>query len=384
MNNSEVCFTFLHNRQRQSARGSNLYWKTNPNNSRTLFSYGSHWCVAHKTGATVCVNVDRRSVTTNRHQSLLLRALRGQPEIRVAWFSQAIIRWGLGLLGNWYRVFGNDPSSLRVLDSAPDEYRSGSFWVRANEPNGPRFANPDESAGADDLPSTIAGGSLSVYYTGETTDSGAYRKMGWSYHRAGATVYQCGRERFLFSADEGQYFCVLLDSRRVDTVDDAIADLRPRVVQEYVRRFDKVPVRQGEFFFLPIQDYLTMYSGDFYLSRFPGLVQGSSAQQQRALRKINGAEDALVERQAIPNVDSRATRHVAGRACIHPRVLGALSVRDGEPVALVSGTVRHDSRRGRGRAEHAPVKLGDIWHVVFRNTAREAFSITQFGGMGWD
>lgn len=77
MNNSTVSHNFAHNSQ-TGKNGSNLFYEHNSNGSRTIYSYGYHFGIAHipePNSNTVYITLDRYSNSTSRHVSHVLRAI---------------------------------------------------------------------------------------------------------------------------------------------------------------------------------------------------------------------------------------------------------------------------------------------------------------------
>lgn len=77
MNNSQVSHNFAHNSQ-TGLNGSNLFYEHNANGSRTIYSYGHHFGIAHIPEAdsnTVYFTLNNYSNTTAKHISHVRRAI---------------------------------------------------------------------------------------------------------------------------------------------------------------------------------------------------------------------------------------------------------------------------------------------------------------------
>lgn len=324
MNNTDLVHSFLNPTPRQltrgGARGSNLFWERNAW-GRVLYSYSKHWTLAaiNDDDGRVLVNVDRRSVTTNRHQQLLLRAAREATKV----FASETLLNALG-------------SSVRTLAADPDCIIADAQDFSASSPSMPAVEKDQWVA-----PATWIGGAR--WWVPDSEESGT-----WHFHRAGSVVIRVADADWLFSTDEGQYFGVQLP-RAVASVAEAFVSLRPEGWGTEPLPGER---RQGEWFFAP-----------------------ATGVDVKIL-------DRLRRRAALPNLDSRATRHVANRFvpiadCPWTRP------RCPQVVGYVSGKVYHQSRRAWRGPEHATVDLGDTWHVVAVNRAFRSLSLTRFG-LGWD
>lgn len=77
MNNSTIAHNFAHNSQ-TGKNGSNLFYEHNPNGSRTIYSYGYHFGIAHIPNAqsnTVYFTMASYSNTTAKHINHVWRAV---------------------------------------------------------------------------------------------------------------------------------------------------------------------------------------------------------------------------------------------------------------------------------------------------------------------
>ena len=77
MNNSQVSHNFAHNSQ-TGLNGSNLFYEHNTDGSRTIYSYGYHFAIAHiptPESNTVYFTMDNYSNTTSKHISHVRRAI---------------------------------------------------------------------------------------------------------------------------------------------------------------------------------------------------------------------------------------------------------------------------------------------------------------------
>lgn len=77
MNNSQVSHNFAHNSQ-TGLNGSNLFYEHNANGSRTIYSYGHHFGIAHipePNSNTVYMTMDNYSNTTAKHINHVWRAI---------------------------------------------------------------------------------------------------------------------------------------------------------------------------------------------------------------------------------------------------------------------------------------------------------------------
>jgi len=77
MNNSQVSHNFAHNSQ-TGLNGSNLFYEHNANGSRTIYSYGHHFGIAHiptPESETVYFTMDNYSNTTAKHINHVWRAI---------------------------------------------------------------------------------------------------------------------------------------------------------------------------------------------------------------------------------------------------------------------------------------------------------------------
>lgn len=77
MNNSQIAHNFAHNSQ-TGKNGSNLFFEHNSDGSRTIYSYGYHFGIAHiptPESETVYFTLNNYSNTTSKHRSHVRRAI---------------------------------------------------------------------------------------------------------------------------------------------------------------------------------------------------------------------------------------------------------------------------------------------------------------------
>jgi hypothetical protein len=157
------------------------------------------------------------------------------------------------------------------------------------------------------------------------------------YHRIGGAVLEQNKKYYLCAMDEGSYFISLLP-KRVKTVQEAFDSLKPKIVRDietadFGRNTVHIEVkRQGEWFFIPSPAGISIKEKDFEKSA------------------------------ALPSADSSSNLHI----CTRLKKIGKKY--------FVKGIVRHRNPQTNRRADHKPVKLGDVIHQAVCNTAKGNWS----------
>lgn len=237
-------------------------------------------------------------------------------------------------------------------------------------------------------------------------------------HHLGASLVRYKHRRFLSSIDNSskrhQYFLVELQSRRVNTVENAFRDLGKNLTDEQWERYRLGEIkRQGEYFLEPHPDLTTRElkkkaKVHKIKRRVPNIIslvpktphwKNSVKEATRRFRSTGSHEEGVdpdcikvmkfgdvryyVQINAeYPNMTIPENAFVKGRALFtveHPQLLNQfdLSGGNGNPHTardfietpdgnFIRGTLRHD--------EHKMVSMGNTWHQVFVNTARGSWS----------
>ncbi len=81
-------------------------------------------------------------------------------------------------------------------------------------------------------------------------DDGKIREK--SYHRAGSMLMKCEGASYICGQDEDTYFVSKLKTNPKN-VTDAFKSLKPRRLNDWEKKTGKIAVRQGEWFFIPLE-----------------------------------------------------------------------------------------------------------------------------------
>ena len=207
--------------------------------------------------------------------------------------------------------------------------------------------------------------------TGETIE--------YEEHRLGSAVIKFENKYYLSSIDSGArgrggYFLVELPES-AQSVDRAFNMLFPLEMQQ----FDPF-VRQGEFFFVPVDNMETrdlspiepLYEWGWYdydmrvacPTRFPTKEEAESHMKRlRTWEHLEQANCRMVHRFPIKDPNNLA-RYFPNSGTGHAHIV--TEIRQDGGVVYVRGTVRH--------TEHKRLVLGKIWHRVYVNRAVRSFS----------
>jgi len=179
------------------------------------------------------------------------------------------------------------------------------------------------------------------------------------WHVLGGTLFKFVDEDgkatyWLCALDEQNYFCAQLPTE-ANTVHKAFEALKPQEVQDYEAQ-GKTAKRQGEWFFIPT---------DLTDRHWADLLQVRTLAEFRKGLSV----------RPLPNPHG-GNEHV----CRYITVNGAI---------FAQGTVRHVTPShigwdghvygGNATGEHKALKLGNVWHEVYRNT--EIKSYVNSGGV---
>ena len=218
------------------------------------------------------------------------------------------------------------------------------------------------------------------YITRTRVDPKTRETIEYEEHRLGSAVIKFENKYYLSSIDAGAkgrggYFLVELPES-AQSVDRAFNMLFPLEMQQ----FDPF-VRQGEFFFVPVDnmetrdlspieplyewgwyDYDTRHA---YTARFPTKEEAESYMKQfmKTWGYLEHVDCWMVHRFPIKDPNNLA-RYFPNSGTGHAHIV--TEIRQDGNVIYVRGTVRH--------TEHKRLVLGKIWHRVYVNRAVRSFS----------
>jgi hypothetical protein len=147
------------------------------------------------------------------------------------------------------------------------------------------------------------------------------------------------RRHILCALDEVDYFISHLP-KPVSSIQEAVEILKPEVVQNAEKAGLEVR-RQGEWFFIPTK------KDDKAMAKYLGVAVAQLRKQAK--------QKALPHRLA-------SNRHVA-------------KIFEAGEKNFASGVVYHRNSSGKSTGEHRPLKLGEMWHEVARNTEIQSWTV---------
>jgi hypothetical protein len=330
---------------------------------RVLYNYGEHFPLAVYLGTEgsgakrvkrYLLNGDRHpgggrfGLATSHLQAELVRRLGAQPTC-----SFSALRTALGL-GRW----GGKMWLLRrehLVDWTAA--RTVPLLRRPKAGGGHEY----RERGADYAPWTPPRQGMFVSRTAEDAPPVAPEYADWelgSWHILGGVLVRYNERYYLGAVDEGRYFVSEL-RRPARTVAAAFAQLKPRRVAALEAEGARV-LRQGEYFLVPT-----------------GL-------DDQALAAALGTTKTALKRQVRVHAPVEIDR---SRDNVHEATV--LTLRPSSPLVrqfgartLARGRLEHRARprgrleRGPMTGEHRTVRLGNVWHAVFRNTERRSWGMT--------
>jgi len=331
--------------------GSRIFFDDEAN---ALCSFGRHFRLAvrrpqHKgTPQEILLNSDRYSSTTSGHQSLVIGVLRD------LFPGQHFPRTSFAILDR----HGLDPHSVEVVDFSPDDYRSSyrghddfEDFEKNLPPGGMYWTSKDDD------------GEISAKYwhlVGGVLMRGPSFNQRWTrLSRDQEEVFMKPHNPdmpslFLGGTDHTGYFTAELVDHKVKTMGQGFESLQPLPVRGKTN-----VLRQGEFFFVPVEDEALCLElderfckkGKKWWSLALELEQEWPLQSLRTQRKnwhtLYGAES-----------DLHSPHHAAQQM-----------VKIGDTY-YVQGSIRD--------REHSMVKL-DTWHSAHHNRLVTAYSTTILG-----
>ena len=190
-------------------------------------------------------------------------------------------------------------------------------------------------------------------YREDVDESKATHTFG-HWHVIGGCLMKYEGEYYLCALDEGRYFVSQLPCPS-KTIPEAFESLKPKEVRDAEERGVKIK-RQGEWFFVPFG------KTDKGMAQFHAITQ-------KFLRKNSG-------QRALPKKELDSNEHV----CVQFQPNGVIYAR---------GTVYHRNpitystyysgekmkMGGESTGEHQSLKIGEEWHVVFRNIEKASWSV---------
>jgi len=412
----------------------------------TIYSYGTHFPMAVKCRNGYVLNGDAYSPSTSRHQT----EVRIKADLREFWdthvktkkhFLELIEAYNKGHEKVEHPQFISVDHPVDAICSLQYEHGSERFlgydengegiWTDPEPcpicdslPEGKKFVHhaivPFSSLQAADIePEDVVLLDITEdsYETVKRRDPKTGEMKEYQLHHLGASLIRVGYKRYLSSidstskSDRQQFFLVELQSRRVNTVEEAFRDLAGKLSDEQYERYLAGEIqRQGEFFLEPKLELSTRelkQQAKRVKRRHPGVlsirVKTPDVKEyvKQATRKYLSTKNYLdsinpelikVRREnGIPyyiQLDADSTiRTLSDDAFIEDNMVmceGAmihwhdLSGGDGNPhhardailtkdnETFIRGTLRHD--------EHKMIKMGNTWHQVFMNTAVNSWS----------
>ncbi len=154
-------------------------------------------------------------------------------------------------------------------------------------------------------------------YTEYKDDDGSIREK--SYHRAGSMLMKCQGASYICGQDEDSYFVSKLKTNPKN-VTDAFKSLKPRRLNDWEKKTGKVAVRQGEWFFIPLEDVTA----------------------------------TKMRRHSLPVNQTGGHKHMVEK------------YEESEGRYYCMGEVNHD--------DHATLELGTVLHEAVQNTALDSWS----------
>jgi hypothetical protein len=294
------------------------------------------------------LNGDSSTMTTNRHQSIVLRGLRDPHKgYEHAFVSFQALRIS-GVMGI------NSDSDFNILDISPEN------WFHVLDFNEKRL--PWKKDGTSDLPERYPGQTKFMqneYGAWKPYDPSCFKKPGrwtkhsqddgrWVFHQAGSVLIHTSwdNRRYLGLTDERQW--ALIDVHgNPNTVEEANQFLKPQKVKDAEEQGITVK-RQGEWFFI------LRYNTDEEAAEALGM-------SKTRLRKQS-------PQRALPQ-NRRNEHHVTW-------IWGP------DHTILCSGFVRHKNRFGRSTGEHSQLEL-DGWFEAIENMELQSWTVSQ-GSAGFD
>lgn len=328
-------------------RTKDVSWTGNRifSDDRIIYSYGHHWPMASYLGEKggkhlFLKNGDRYSSSTAQHTGMVQSACKGPTVSR-----RAVQAAGI-------------PFTQITFDNILFWQEDSRKWIYKDTETGRYYEEYHKGWGEAQVDRT------SEWHTGSFEDKLAenewtppkqgqfvptYRRDGdakerfvsGTWHVLGVVVLNWKNEFYLCSLDEGSYFVSQLP-RQPKSVKDAFESLKPDEVKRAIRKGVEVK-RQGEWFFIPT-----------------GMDDAALA------KKIGKTQKQLKEVSAEMPLPARpeSNLHLAGRLLNHDDI-------------FVRGMIRHVWRLGNkyhGTGEHKMLRLGDEWHVAYRNLEKASWS----------
>jgi len=273
---------------------------------QALYSYGSHFpLVVRNPSGLMIGNGDRYGVTTSRHQG------------EVRHLVQVLVPF-TGLSG-----LSIDPFRdwIEMVEKQNDFYREVTT-TRMNRKTGKME------------PFTYSrhflGGSLIRVYAmidGKKSEASRSIVCGWDTTGSGYN---------------GVFFMSEI-AVRAKTFDEAIKSLKPDAVKKWEEQHHQDAMRQGEWFFLPVD----------------GLPNGCTPTHHSIVMPQLKRVDGQLQRYPVLSGNRGTGHHTAPEIMIGP---------DGKQ-QYVRGMVRHQT------SEHKVVRLGKVWHLAVENTAIASYGM---------
>ena len=232
-------------------------------------------------------------------------------------------------------------------------------------------------------------------------------------HHLGASLFRHGRKRFLSSIDmtagrQGQYYLVELQSHQVNTIEDAYRDLARRLSDAQYQKYQQGSIlRQGEYFLEPHPELCTRVLQHQAILTTPPvkgvlgmLVKTPRAKEHvreilsRSSQGFNGGytreQFRVIRRKKIPYYVILDKAHIQrgipqdawvnhGQLVINQPLVHQydLSQGQGNPHTATEAIKTPKGvfiRRTLRHPEHQMIRMGRVWHQVYRNTAVHSWS----------
>jgi len=233
----------------------------------------------------------------------------------------------------------------------------------------------------------------------------------YQIHHLGASLIRIGCRRYLSSIDNsssngGSYYLVLLKSRWVNTVEDAFRDLAGNLSDEQYKMYqDGGILRQGEYFLKPTR--ITTRELKRKAKKMPVKVRGvldvkvKTARSKQSVNRVIQRERMGMggcRREQIQVIRRNGVPYyvLVDRASIGMEIPSSAVIKDGHLVNMDSLVHQYDLSNGNGNAhlardciktmdglyirgtlrhnQHRMIRMGNIWHRVFQNTAVGSWS----------
>jgi hypothetical protein len=295
--NSEVIQAFFDREEKPYTNRNGSIFFQEYDNTRVLYSYGTHFALAVMTDDYILLNGDRYSATTSSHQSAVRRAA---PDSA---FTTSFDMLARGPLIDVTRV---PIDILNTTDEEGQGYSDDSF---------PLSPVPEERK--EEYKEILRKATRITRRTSWST--GRLCLSAW--HRAGYMLFAHEEKYYIAGQDEQQYFVSEIVKPEYMTVNSGLNALKPKEVRN-AERANKEVHRQGDWFFVKMD-----------------------VSDKEAKKAYKTMAPKIELRQ-----DDNESSHIATRAChvldlVFDKVHRHVNARD----TVVSGQIRHP--------QHAMLKL---------------------------